>query len=146
MQNNIKQQTMKKNITISKNEICEINYIPFLDILLVILIIFMISSSIVISSIDISIPQTKTNSNSQLINDYIMISIDKNNNYFLNENKMDSLERLLSNIEYHNQANLQQKIFLKGDRNLPYDKIINLLDILKQNGHQHISLAVQHVN
>lgn len=123
-----------------QNEISEINYIPFLDIMLVLLVILIIlSSSIMFSAININVPNASTE-NPINDNNFIIISIDEKQEYYLNDELCKSIESLLTKMQEFSQ---NEKIYIKGDKNLPYEKIIDLLDIIKQNGYQKISLVVK---
>ena len=72
-----------------KNLKAEINVVPYIDVMLVLLIIFMVLSPLLIQGIEVNLPQTDTTKMS-VQNEPLVISIDKTGNYFINQGTADS--------------------------------------------------------
>lgn len=132
---------MQEDLLHRKNAICEINYIPLLDILLVLLIIFIISSSISTSYLNINVPNANNSTDTINQHDRLIISIDENLNYFINDDPISSIDELLINISNYQDSREKTKIYIQANKNITYDSVVQLLDILKKNGCTHIALV-----
>ena len=87
----------------------EINVVPYIDVMLVLLIIFMVLSPLLIQGIDVNLPRTDTTKMS-IQNEPLVVSIDKNGNYFLN---LGEEEIAISLDELKDKAFVKLKLFLK---------------------------------
>ena len=107
----------------------EINVTPFVDVMLVLLVIFMLTSHMITTGIDINLPVSAENFSKN--EDYINISVDKKSTIYLQENmvkKEDLIKKV--NALLKEKPNLQ--ILLHGDKEVSYGEIIQIFNILKQ--------------
>jgi biopolymer transport protein ExbD len=119
----------------------EINIIPFTDIVLVILIIFIITTPILIqSSIKVNLPQTQLNSPITPA-DEINITVNADSEVFINDVKVDSVKeykRILREIQVDKKS-----VIIKADRSAKYGFIANLLGIAQDFGAKKLQLLVE---
>ena len=95
----------------------EINVVPYIDVMLVLLIIFMVLSPLLIQGIDVNLPRTDTTKMS-IQNEPLVVSIDKNGNYFLNLGEEEiaiSLDELKDKAFVIFDANPEIEVVFKGD-------------------------------
>ena len=107
----------------------EINVTPFVDVMLVLLVIFMLTSHMITTGIDINLPVSAENFSKN--EDYINISVDKKSTIYLQENmvkKEDLIKKV--NALLKEKPNLQ--ILLHGEKEVSYGEIIQIFNILKQ--------------
>ena len=98
----------------------EINVVPYIDVMLVLLIIFMVLSPLLIQGIDVNLPRTDTTKMS-IQNEPLVVSIDKNGNYFLNLGEEEiaiSLDELKERRLLFLMLIQKLKLFLKEMRQL----------------------------
>ena len=98
----------------------EINVVPYIDVMLVLLIIFMVLSPLLIQGIDVNLPRTDTTKMS-IQNEPLVVSIDKNGNYFLNLGEEEiaiSLDDLKTRRLLFLMLIQKLKLFLKEMRQL----------------------------
>ncbi len=119
----------------------EINITPFVDVMLVLLIIFMVTAPMLISGIEVDLPKTKASPLSGS-DEPIVISVDKTGSFFLQENKLSpyELEKKLVAVLAEKP---QTRIFIKGDRNINYGKVIELFAIVKNIGFSNVALVTE---
>ena len=123
---------MKRNyFSFKKNQIrkpmSEINVTPFVDVMLVLLIIFMITAPLMKTGVEIELPKVDT-PNIPETNEPLVISINKNKEVFLSEKKIDS-DKLTPKLIEIKKANPSISVFLKADKVVSYE---NLMKIMKQ--------------
>ena len=118
----------------------EINITPFTDVVLVLLIIFMIATPFIYQSgIKVELPQGKT---SEEISKDIIITINDRGEVFLEDTKLD-----LDTLKYRIMAMMKSKadtfVIVNGDKNVRYDSVIQVMDVLTQSGVKHPGLGIE---
>ncbi|MDA9966100.1 biopolymer transporter ExbD [Gammaproteobacteria bacterium] len=101
----------------------EINVVPYIDVMLVLLIIFMVLSPLLIQGIEVNLPKTDTTKMS-ISSEPLVISIDAKGEYFLNlgeEQLPISLMELKSKAKIIYEANPEIEIVFKSDSKVPFD-------------------------
>jgi biopolymer transport protein TolR len=119
----------------------EINITPFTDVVLVLLIIFMITTPMLVQpGIKIKLPKSQAAETDS--DKHITITIDSRGDVFLESKHIDISrlkDRLLSKL-YNNQ---DMPVVVKGDKEVKYDTVIKVIDIAKQAGAKRFALAVE---
>jgi biopolymer transport protein ExbD len=118
----------------------DINITPYIDILLVLLIIFMVAAPLKKHDHPVRVPQpAPPNQPKDVKPDTIIVEMDLDHTIRLNNQPItiDKLESTLSNI-YSHRAN--KNMFIRGDSSLPYGDMFVLLDIAKRSGVSDIAL------
>jgi biopolymer transport protein TolR len=130
---------MRKRIRTSKL-MAEINITPFTDVVLVLLIIFMIATPFIYqSSMKVQLPQA---SKSEEISKDIIISINAEGEVFLEDEKVD-----LDTLKYKLTAIVESKpdtsVIINGDKNVKYDSVIQVMDVLTRSGVKNPGLGIE---
>jgi biopolymer transport protein TolR len=126
----------------------DINVVPYIDVMLVLLVIFMITAPLLTQGIHVALPSAK-GSDVSTQQTPIILSVDQQGQYFLNINKVPSSaitpQQLLSEVS----ARLSQKtkkppeVIVKGDKNVPYGKVVLAMGLLKKAGADNVGLITQ---
>jgi biopolymer transport protein ExbD len=103
----------------------EINVTPFVDVALVLLIIFMITAHVMEYGIEIDVPRTKTTAASE--KDLPVVQVSKTGDLFLGKDPVN-INRLAD--EVRNKYPGQQAVYLRADRETPFDPIANVMSVL----------------
>lgn len=120
--------------------LAEINVVPLVDVVLVLLIIFMLTAPIIQSGIEINVPKTKTVK--ELTQERILVSIDREQKLFLNDDPININElepRLKKKIKDPSLA----MIYLRADEEVPFGTIAKVMDRAKIAGVENISVVTQ---
>ena len=110
----------------------EINVTPFVDVMLVLLIIFMVTTPMMVQGVDVDLP-TATATALPSSEDLLIISIDSDAGVFINDLKVDipflteKLSAVLANLD-------DRKVYLKADKKVPYGVVVNVISKIKQAG------------
>jgi biopolymer transport protein ExbD len=129
---------MKRKMRKSKL-MAEINITPFTDVVLVLLIIFMIATPFIYqSSMKVQLPQA---SKSEETSRDIIITINVQGDVFLDDAKVD-----LGTLKYRLLAATRSKpdtsVIINGDKNVRYDSVIQVMDVLNQSGVKNPGLGI----
>jgi biopolymer transport protein TolR len=106
-----------------KNLKAEINVVPYIDVMLVLLIIFMVLSPLLIQGIEVNLPETDTTKMS-VQNEPLVISINSEGNYFINvgdESLPINLEELKRKSKVIFDANPEIEVVFQGDKDVAFD-------------------------
>ena len=117
----------------------EINVTPFVDVVLVLLIIFMITAPMLDQGVEIDLPQTKEVE--VLPNDvaHLVLTIQKNGKLFL-----DSYEVQLNELEERVNILVTEKsraLFIKADSNVPYGVVVDIMGRIKSAGIENLGIV-----
>lgn len=123
----------------------EINVVPYIDVTLVLLIIFMITAPLQQSAVDVNLPVTASGAKvEQKQQPPVVISILKNGQYYLSEtgqvDKAVVLVELLSRVSSLQKNNPQTQVYIKADKAVDYGKVVSVMAALKEAGVPHVGL------
>ncbi len=128
----------------------EINVVPYIDVMLVLLIIFMVTSPFVTQGVDVELPDASSAKNaSELTEDsqasFIIIEVDHAGNLGLSVNDEEvqrglTLEELITGVKAQRLVSPESPIAVGGDAATPYSDIILVLDELSQAGISKVGL------
>jgi TolR protein len=119
----------------------DINVTPLVDVVLVLLIIFMVTAPLMQRGIDVDLPRTATQTSEN--EERIIVSISKKGQIFINdvqipmEDLKDQLQRRLAG------AKNKKAVFLRGDRTLQYEVIMDVMDEIKRSGVPTVGLVTE---
>ena len=120
----------------------DINVTPLVDVMLVLLIIFMITAPMLHHGIEVALPKAEADAIPQRIDDPLILSINRDGLIYLQDEPIHPsqlMERLTPII----QARGDKTVYVKGDRELAYGRIIELLDVLNQGGVRQIGMVTE---
>jgi biopolymer transport protein TolR len=123
----------------TQTSLSEINMVPFIDVVLVLLIIFMITAPILQSGIEVDVPKTKTVH--EITEQRLVITVDKAQRIYLGNDAVN-IHELGDKV----QAQLkkpQDAVFLRCDEAVPFGAFATVVDSLRQSGINNISIVTQ---
>lgn len=119
----------------------EINVTPFVDVMLVLLIVFMVTAPLLTVGVPVDLPKTRA----ATINDTeepLVISIDAESKIYLQEAQM-TMDTLIPRLREIVRANVDLRIFIRGDETLPYGTVMGLMGELSAAGFSKVSLLAK---
>jgi biopolymer transport protein TolR len=119
----------------------EINVTPLVDVVLVLLIIFMVTAPLMQRGIDVDLPRTVAQTAKQ--EDRIVVSVGKDGKIFIGDVQIpleDLRDQIIKRVA--GQEN-KKAVFLRGDKNLRYEVIMQVMDEMKRSGVPTIGLVTE---
>jgi biopolymer transport protein ExbD/biopolymer transport protein TolR len=123
----------------TQTSLSEINMVPFIDIVLVLLIIFMITAPILQSGIEVDVP--KTHSVKEITEQRLVVSIDKAQKVYLG-NEPVNVHQLGAKVKSQLKKP-QDAVFLRCDEKVPFGIFASVVDTLRQSGISNISIVTE---
>ena len=117
----------------------EINVTPFVDVMLVLLIIFMVTAPMLKQGINISLPQTKKTQGVKIQKDPFILQIKKDQKIYIGDQPilLDNLKEKLSALFEHKTS---QSVYLEADKKISYGMVAQVLGEIKSSGISNVSL------
>ena len=119
----------------------EINVTPFVDVMLVLLIIFMITAPLLTTGVRVNLPKSNANKISET-KEPITITIKKNGEIFL-QNKAFKSKKLINKLSELKKQDKDLKIYIRGDKEINYGKIMKLMGEINQAGFRKVALVTE---
>jgi biopolymer transport protein TolR len=119
----------------------EINVTPFVDVMLVLLIVFMVAAPLLTVGVPVDLPKTNA-PNLPGQDEPLVVSIDGGGKVFLNETET-ALEVLVPKLIAITQNNPEARIFVRGDRTLAYGKIMEVMGTVSNAGFKRVALVAE---
>jgi len=120
--------------------LADINMIPFIDIVLVLLIIFMVTAPVIQTGIEVNVP--KTEFVKEIAEERLVISVDKEQKLYL-QNDPININELADKIREKLLDPTRQSVYVRADSDVPVGTYFTVLDRLKLAGVEDISVVTQ---
>ena len=119
----------------------DINVTPFVDVMLVLLIIFMVTAPMMIQGVDVSLPEA-TSEPLDSEKDHLIITIDKKNQVYISDYKVtvDFLSEKLAKIL---EGRDEKGVFLKADENIPWGTVAKVMAEIKGAGVEKLGMVTE---
>jgi len=117
----------------------DINMVPFIDVVLVLLIIFMITAPILQSGIEVDVPKTKTIR--ELVEQRIVVTVDKGQRVYIGNDPVN-IRQLGSKLKSQLKKP-QDTVYLRCDETVPFGVFATVIDTLRQSGISNISIVTE---
>jgi biopolymer transport protein TolR len=124
----------------TQTTLAEINMIPFIDIVLVLLIIFMVTAPVIQSGIEVNVPKTQVVR--EIAEEKLVVSIDKEQHLYL-QNDPVNVNELGDKIRAKLLDPTRQSVYLRADQTVPFQTFATVLDHLKLAGIENVSIVTQ---
>ena len=118
----------------------EINVTPLVDVMLVLLVVFMIASFAITTGMPVPLADSETAYEKQDKGDHVVVSVDAEGKVFVGTNN-STLERLIDDVNAEFNKNPGGALLIKGDKNLHYGQVREVMDLLAENGMTTLLLA-----
>jgi biopolymer transport protein TolR len=124
----------------TQTSMSEINVTPFVDVVLVLLIIFMITAPILQSGIEVAVP--KTRSVKEITEERLVISIDRQQRVFLGNDPIN-INEIGTVLKEKLKDPERMQIYLRSDENVPFGAFATVMDAVKQSGIKNVSIVTE---
>jgi biopolymer transport protein TolR len=117
----------------------EINVTPFVDVMLVLLIVFMVSAPLLTSGVPIDLPETQAKPLA-LEKEPITITVNPEGKIFVKDDEV-TIDDLVPKLTTLTASNLDERIYVRGDRSANYGMIMRVMGTINGAGFRHIGLV-----
>jgi biopolymer transport protein TolR len=122
--------------------LADINVTPFVDVVLVLLIIFLITAPMMLGGIDVRVPKTETRTIRP--EERLVLAITRDRGVYL-DNQPISLDRLSKVLGGMVRRNPKAAVFLKADESVAYGTVMKVMDVIKKAGIDRVGMVTEPV-
>ncbi len=128
----------------TRRPMAEINVVPYIDVMLVLLVIFMITAPLLTEGVKVELPQADANPIQEDALRPIVFTVDREGRYYVTYDDDKSVpldeEALLLKAAALIRHNPRAPVLVKGDRSVTYDRVVRLMVLLQQAGAASVGL------
>ncbi len=116
----------------------DINVTPFVDVMLVLLIIFMVTAPLLTVGVQVDLPKTKAKAVAGS-DEPLAVSIDKNGAIFVQDTPME-IDAVVPRLQAISENNPEVRIFVRGDASVGYGRVMEVMGVLNAAGFSRVAL------
>jgi biopolymer transport protein TolR len=124
----------------TQSSLSEINVTPFVDVVLVLLIIFMLTAPILQSGVEVQVPKTRTVK--EITEERLVLSIDRQQRVYLGNDPIN-INQIPAKLKSKVRDPERQSIYLRADKDVPFGAFAALMDSVKQAGITNVSIVTE---
>lgn len=125
----------------------DINVVPYIDVMMVLLVIFMITAPMLTQGVNVELPKASAEPVDDKDNEPVIVTVDAEGKYYIDiggdpkepvtaEIVGDRVSKILA-------ANPEKMLLVRGDKNVNYDKVVHLMVLLQQAGAPSVGLVTE---
>jgi len=122
----------------SGDPMSEINVTPFVDVMLVLLVIFMVTAPLITTGVEVDLPNAKAQV-MEVDESKLVLSIDKSQKVFLGKTEIPS-DKLESTLLANERLKTEKELYLQADENVPYGFVVKVMAIIKRAGIEQLGM------
>ena len=130
-----------------RNLISDINVVPYIDVMLVLLVIFMIAAPLMVQGVLVNLPEASADPLPVKKSEPLIVSVKNNGSVFLEVESLDgqelNLEQLNLNVSKLLDADTSLQVVIRGDGKVEYEKIMTIMAELQSSGAKDIGLITK---
>ncbi len=120
----------------------EINMTPFIDVMLVLLIVFMVSAPLLTAGVPVDLPSSEAKPLTQENEEPLEVSLRVNGEIYLEETLVKK-DRLIQTLSAITENNPDRRIYVRGDQTLPYGTIMSTIGAINAAGFRKVALITE---
>ncbi|WP_372737568.1 protein TolR [Neptunomonas sp.] len=125
----------------------DINVVPYIDVMMVLLVIFMVTAPMLTQGVSVELPQASAEPVDAQDQEPMIVTVDKEGLYYINiggdETEAISREEVASRVQKVMSVNPKQLLLVRGDKNVYYDKVVQLMSLMQQSGATSVGLVTE---
>ncbi len=118
----------------------DINVTPFVDVMLVLLIVFMVAAPLLTAGVPVDLPQSKAKTLKEEDNKPLEISVTEKGEIFMGETKVDK-EKLVALLGAMTNSDPDRRVYIRGDKNLNYGDVMEIIGAINGAGFRKVALV-----
>lgn len=132
---------------IKRKRMSEINVVPYIDVMLVLLIIFMVTAPLLTQGVEVTLPEAASKTLDENAEEPLVVSVNREGRYFVNRG--DNTDKALGSDELIKRVKIilaQRKdkmVYIKGDRDASYGQVVTVMALLQESGVTELGLVTR---
>jgi biopolymer transport protein TolR len=125
---------MQNRTTQRRSALAQINVTPFVDVMLVLLIIFMVTAPMLEKGVDVDLPRVEQAPNLDAAQESLIVSIDARNRLYVGRQQVDSPAKMIAVLQQVLKEKENKEVYLEADRKVAYEHVVQVMAALRKAG------------
>jgi len=130
-----------------RRPLAEINVVPYIDVMLVLLVIFMITAPLLKTGVDVSLPRADAKPLEQVESEPLVATVDAEGQFYLNVGSDTeapvAADRLVTLATAALRRNPERRVLVRGDEAVNYQQVVRVMSLLQQAGAKRVQLVAE---
>ena len=135
------QNQQRRRFSYRSQPMSDINVTPFVDVMLVLLVVFMITAPMMTQGVDVSLPEVETAPVSESA-EPLQVSVRANGDVYVQSRKVQR-KSLAARLKAIKEVRKNQMVLVRADKNVPYGEVMDVMAALQDAGLANVSLVTQ---
>ena len=123
--------------------LAQINVTPFVDVMLVLLIIFMITTPMMEKGVDVALPEIENAPNLSAVKDPLVITVTRKGEIMVGNNRVENAAKLTPVLQQVLSEREDKTVFLEADKKVPYGQVVKVMAAVKRAGVVKLGMVAQ---
>jgi len=129
--------------TSRRTVLAQINVTPFVDVMLVLLIIFMVTAPMMEKGVDVALPEVENAPNLQAVKEPLIVTVTRKGAIMVGNNAVDTPAKLTPVLQQVLSERDEKAVYLEADRQVPYGKVVQVMAAIKRAGVSKLGMVAQ---
>ncbi len=126
-----------------RSTLSQINVTPFVDVMLVLLIIFMVTAPMMEKGVDVNLPEVENAPNLAAAKEPLIVSVEKSGAISIGRTRIDKVAKLTPVLLQVLKERKDKEVFLEADRDVPYGQVVEVMAAIRGAGVQKLGMVAQ---
>ena len=126
-----------------RSMLAQINVTPFVDVMLVLLIIFMVTAPMLEKGVDVALPEVENAPNLSAAKEPLVVTVTREGLIRIERHQVDTPEKLAPVLKQVLAGRQEQTVYLEADRTVPYGRVVQVMAGIRQAGVTKLGMVAQ---
>lgn len=127
----------------SRSTLSQINVTPFVDVMLVLLIIFMVTAPMLEQGVEVNLPEVADSPGLEASKEPLIVTVDRSGALSIGQTKVENAAKLMPVLKQILKTRKEKEVFLEADRDVPYGKVVQVMAAIKGAGINKLGMVSQ---
>jgi biopolymer transport protein TolR len=126
-----------------RSVLAQINVTPFVDVMLVLLIIFMVTAPMMEKGVDVALPEVANAPNLTAAKEPLVITVTREGSIRIEKHQVSSPDKLAPVLQQVLAGRQDQTVYLEADKTVPYGRVVQVMAAIRQAGVTKLGMVAQ---
>lgn len=126
-----------------RSALAHINVTPFVDVMLVLLIIFMVTAPMMERGVDVALPEVENAPDLAAVKEPVVVTVTREGSLMVGKNQVETTEKLMPVLQQILSDRDDKTVYLEADRAVPYGRVVQVMAAMKKAGVAKLGMIAQ---
>ncbi len=126
-----------------RSALAQINVTPFVDVMLVLLIIFMVTAPMMEKGVDVALPEIENAPNLAAAKEPLIVTVTRKGTLLVGKNQVADTDKLIPVLQQVLSSKEDKTVYLEADKKVPYGRVVQVMAAMKKAGVAKLGMVAQ---